>query len=966
MTPFKLRCWSFCLFGFVVQLVAVGMQSISREWSDPSGKFRVQAELVSVRGDKVILEKSDGSIISVPIEKLCQADRDFLKNNARPKTTPDLISPADRSEKSPTASSPEIRVPPSIEHGKLAERTSDIFKKACYRCHGEDGSSEGGFNFVVNLEKLSRTLAKPKDLSGSQLLKRLVAKDDGIMPPIGEDPRPSADELATINAWVEAGSPAIPVQTNREFITNEQIVNAIHADVLKQTDRKRRFMRYFTLTHLHNAGVSEDELQTYRNAFTKLINSLSWNTDLLTPRPIDESRTIMAIDIRDLHWNVDMWKSIEQANPYFLQLTSAPAISCAEDTQTEMPYVRIDWLVFAASKPPLYHVLLNLPESDFELEDLLRVNVKANIEQEKAIRAAFNRSGVSQNNRLIEWHKSPYGSYWKSYDFGGSAGRQNLFQHPMGPGKDDQSFKHDGGEIIFSLPNGLQGYLLVDASGKRIDQGPVSIVSDPKRPDKTVTNGVSCMSCHYTGIIPKKDEVGGAVRANLGAFAESADILAIYRQPSELDEVFSKEGNRFAKALQQIGISSLSRSGEPISAMAARFDEEIDLPQVACEFGLSGPEFQERLSKATKVARAFSSLLVPGGTIKRDVFKAMFAEAALDLRLVLEANMKSSNRSTGTDLSRPSLNIPRSKTEKKESDSPEVVRFSDLNWGVSSLAFSPNGNFIAAGKPDRAILLFDIPNKAKAGSLETLEALQKVSKCAFTPDGKRLIAGGSSGHVIVFSVSPEGMLKEVSQFAGHSNDISSLAISVDGKFAMSGGQDKKACFWEIESGIEIATIPGFAGEVKAVYISRNGKEIQATDGATLIEYDPKRKDVKRRRTLTKSWASGQSATFSPDGDMLAVGDSYNIRLWNVQTGRELQPLVGNEIQWTMQFTPDGSRLLSGGNAKVNVWDTKKFQRIHVQSTSGSGYVQSLAISGDGKFFAAPGSARDLQVFHLSK
>ena len=77
-----------------------------------------------------------------------------------------------RSEKSPIASSPEIRVQPSIEHGKLAERTSEIFKKACYRCHGEDGSSEGGFNFVVNLEKLSRTLAKPKDLSGSQLLKR--------------------------------------------------------------------------------------------------------------------------------------------------------------------------------------------------------------------------------------------------------------------------------------------------------------------------------------------------------------------------------------------------------------------------------------------------------------------------------------------------------------------------------------------------------------------------------------------------------------------------------------------------------------------------------------------------------------------------------------------------------------------------------------------------------------------------
>ena len=98
--------------------------------------------------------------------------------------------------------------------------------------------------------------------------------------------------------------------------------------------------------------------------------------------------------------------------------------------------------------------------------------------------AAFNRSGVSQNNRLIEWHKFAYGSYWKSYDFGGNVGRQNLFEHPLGPGTADAEFKHDGGEIIFTLPNGLQGYLLVDGQGKRIDKGPTTIVSDPKRPDR--------------------------------------------------------------------------------------------------------------------------------------------------------------------------------------------------------------------------------------------------------------------------------------------------------------------------------------------------------------------------------------------------------------------------------------------------------------------------------------------------
>lgn len=161
------------------------------------------------------------------------------------------------------------------------------------------------------------------------------------------------------------------------------------------------------------------------------------------------------------------------------------------------------------------------------------------------------------------------------------------------------------------------------------------------------------------------------------------------------------------------------------------------------------------------------------------------------------------------------------------------------------------------------------------------------------------------------------------------------------------GEDKRACFWELESGNEIVSIPDFAGKVKAVHINRNGRTLQATDGAVLIEFDAAKKEVKKRRTLTSSWSSGQSAAFAPDGKTIAVGDTYNIRIWNVETGREMPPLVGNEIQWSMQFTPDGSRLLSGGSAKISIWDLKKSQRIHVQPVGASGYVQTLAISDDG-------------------
>ena len=948
-------------------LLALG-SVMAREWTDSTGKFKIEGELVAVRAGKAIIEKKDGSIISVPVDRLSAADQEFLKSQDKPQPAPATApAPATTTPAGAPMSAP-APAPVTAEGAALAAKAETVLRTHCYRCHGEEGASEGGFNFAVNLPKLARTLVKPRDAAGSKVYQRLTASDDSAMPPIGEEPRPSAEEIAVIKSWIDAGSPAPATEKPREFITNDQIVKFVSDDVEKASERSRRFLRYFTLTHLFNAGVSEDELQTYRNAFTKLINSLSWNTDLLVPTTLDPARTIFRIDMRDLHWNVQMWEQVENANPYFLPLQSREAVAAAEATQCRMPYIRADWFVFAACKPPLYHVMLGVPDTDAELENLLRVNVAANIDQEQTIRAAFNRSGVSQNNRLIEWHKSPYGSYWKSYDFGGNAGRQNLFEYPLGPAGvgPGESFQHDGGELIFTLPNGMQGYLLVDAGGKRIDQGPTNIVSDPKRPDKMVTNGVSCMSCHYSGVIPKSDELGPAVRANPKAYENAEDILALYREPADLTRVLEEDGKRFAEAMKKLGITSLSRSGEPISAMAQRFEQEIDLQLVACEFGLSVNDFLKRLDNSDVMSRRFAALRNPGGVIKRDVFATGFGEAALEFKLVVSGRLSIASTAPAP---RPAPGpTPRSAPSSSPSlvgNKPgEVCRFTDLGWGVQSLAFAPGGGFLAGGRPDRALQLFDVVNQSRGVAVEKLEMLQSVETCLFTPSGTRLLAGGRSGHIKVFEVSREGALKECGQFAGHSQEVRCVAVSGDGRLALSGGSEKKALLWNVETGEELAAFPGFEGPIQACYVARDGRSGMATDGATLLELTfTGTPEVKRRRQLNRSWASGQSAAFASNGSYVAAADGYDVKLWNLNTGKEQPKMESGEIQWSMAFTPDGSRLLTGGREKLNVWDVKKLKRLHSLEVPDSGYVKCLAASSDNKHAAAAGR-NDVFIFRL--
>ena len=175
---------------------------------------------------------------------------------------------------------------------------------------------------------------------------------------------------------------------------------------------------------------------------------------------------------------------------------------------------------------------------------LVRAKTRAaNFRRNRLARAGFAKSFVSSQNRLVERHDALYGAYWKSYDFKPNSAVAKLTRYPLGPlllfdndGKKvkndyaDQAFAHDGGEIIFNLPNGLQGYFLVDGRGHRLDKGPTAIVSDPRRPDRAVENGISCMSCHAQGIIVKADQVRDSLAKNAKARATFDTLSFTHRK----------------------------------------------------------------------------------------------------------------------------------------------------------------------------------------------------------------------------------------------------------------------------------------------------------------------------------------------------------------------------------------------------------------------------------------------------
>lgn len=615
------------VLGIVLLTTLIPSTIAAREWIDATGRFRIEAELVAVRGDKVILEKKDGSLATVPLSQLSANDQKFLKELAvkQRATTPGRTAAVPDDAASSTQTSPAAEL--------LASQAHALLTTHCYRCHGENQSNEGGFGFAIDREKLvAAGYVVPQAPQRSPLIERIEAADSP-MPPEGESPRPTPSEIAVIRSWIQAGAPSIARPSDRPLMATQDVYKSIFNDLRSINERDRVFARYFSVTHLANRGLSAEELETYRVALAKLLNSLSWNRQFVSLHPVAGQPSVFRIDLRDVKWTDSSWMQIVSRYPHGLVVDSREAYNVRAATKTDVPLIRADWFVANAARPPLYHELLQIPSTDTQLEMLLQVDVQRNIEQGRVTRIGFARSGVSQHNRMIERHESIFGAYWKSYDFSGNTGAKNLFENPIGPGNAAGMFAHDGGEIIFHLPNGMLAFMLTDSAGRRIERGPVEIVSDPRQPDRTVVNGVSCMSCHHSGLIQKADEIRPHVTANARAYADLSNILKLYPESSEaVRQLFAQDSLLFTTALanSEIGIAKPTQASEPIVLISNRYSTEVDLPMAAAELGMPPEQLTALLAKLDDVDlnRTLGVLKTQAGVIKRETFDQMFGEIA--------------------------------------------------------------------------------------------------------------------------------------------------------------------------------------------------------------------------------------------------------------------------------------------------------------------------------------------------
>ncbi|MEG4045878.1 WD40 domain-containing protein [Microcoleus sp. Pol17_C1] len=118
--------------------------------------------------------------------------------------------------------------------------------------------------------------------------------------------------------------------------------------------------------------------------------------------------------------------------------------------------------------------------------------------------------------------------------------------------------------------------------------------------------------------------------------------------------------------------------------------------------------------------------------------------------------------------------------------------------------------------------------------------------------------------------------------------------------------------------------------------------------------------------FTKIFGSVRSVIFSPDGKLLATGDSDSVvRLWEASSGREILTCKGHtNVVQSVAFSPDGEILASGSYDKIiKLWDVNTGECLKVLQGHTEA-VMSVTFNPDGNILASGSFDRTIRLWDI--
>jgi len=533
---------------------------------------------------------------------------------------------------------------------QLAKAAAEnVLNSNCGQCHGGQltpATAQAGMNYINDIDKLvANGKIIPLNSAGSKIIERM---SKGEMPPQTSGlPKVTDADINTVAQYIDnpvfwPGLKTADCSSKNQLQTFDDVFIAVNRDLVTQRSEDTPFFRYISLANRFTAGVCADTaLDQDRQAMLKMVNMLSVDARPADLVAVDPAQTLYRLDIRDVQWDraisvngvafADVWEAIAANNLFNVEFIGDDANQAKLDTQTQFPVMMSDQMMKVATIGNLYYAIINVdvnqPLGDFIL-NTLGIDVAQNLLDRKQLRAGTTKSRVTRQDRLVERddiENDRAGALWQSFDFEANNANQSIFQDPF-------AFAPGGSEAIFTLPNGLNGFIIADANQNIVQES--DILLDTSQNDFKAVTSISCSNCHASGFIPVVDEVKDVALSNARAINLNRDEIEQLQEIYDTPQNFAKQVQNDNSAFYQSALQRLSlptQGVDPVSAVWLGFDADVTLARAAGDLGLPPSELKDNLDLLNPVASVLRA-----STLDRDDFTGIF----IDSLCILSSNLE--------------------------------------------------------------------------------------------------------------------------------------------------------------------------------------------------------------------------------------------------------------------------------------------------------------------------------------